>query len=354
VEGGELVAKVQRYFERFDEAIRLGRFDENATLREKRDIIRQKLKDNLPDEFDDQGEECPSFRFVDQGSYELGTGIEPVAGDFDIDQGLYFELASGDYSDPVVLKNRIRDSLFGHTNKVLIRRSCVTVFYQRDDEDIYHVDLAVYREATTGGLPEIGKGKEHSDPENRYWETSDPSGLSMWFTAALDDAERKQLRRLVRYLKRWKDERFRSDGNAAPTGIALTVAARSNYAARYFDSVAKTPDDLGALTNAVTLVLGQFVTKLEGNAGQFHRLEVRLPVQPYADLLETMSDMQSESLYQKLTALKNALLDAGKAVDPVEACRRLRSVLGLDFPVPDPPETATKSGPTILGSSASA
>lgn len=345
---------MQSYFEKFDDAIRLGRFNENATLREKRDIIRRKLRDKLPDEFDSHGEDCPSYDFADQGSYEMGTGIKPVAGDFDIDQGLYFELASDDYSDPVLLKKRIRDSLVGHTKKVLIRRSCVTVFYQRDDEDVYHVDLAVYREAAPGGLPNIGKGKENSDPENRYWETSDPAGLSTWFTADLDDVERMQIRRLVRYLKRWKNERFNSDGNAAPTGVALTVTARAKFAVRYFDRVAKTPNDLGALTDVLAAVLGQFVTKLDGDGRQFHRLEVHLPVQPYTDLLKAMSDAQSEVLYQKMDALKNALLDADKAVDPVEACERLRSVFGPDFPVPDPSETATKSAPTILGSSASA
>lgn len=348
------MAKVQSYFDRFDDAIRLGRFDENATLREKRDIIRQKLQDRLPDEFDRGGDECPSYRFADQGSYEMGTGIKPVAGDFDIDQGLYFGLDSGDYPDPVVLKKRIRDSLAGHTKTVLIRRSCVTIFYERSGEDVYHVDLAVYREDTTGGLPRIGKGKEHSDPENRYWESSDPSGLSTWFTAGLDDAERKQTRRLVRYLKRWKDERFSSEGNAAPTGIALTVAVRRSYAARYFDSVAKSPDDLDALTDVVTSVLSRFVTRLDGDGSQVHSLEVQLPVQPYTDLLERMSDTQSESLYQKMVALKNALLDADKAVDPVEACKRLRSVFGSEFPVPDPSETAKKTAPTVLGSSSSA
>ena len=39
------MAYVQTQFEQFDNAIRLGRFDENQTLREKRDIIRNILRE---------------------------------------------------------------------------------------------------------------------------------------------------------------------------------------------------------------------------------------------------------------------------------------------------------------------
>ena len=59
-------------------------------LREKRDIIRTKLVKRLPINFEDAGEECPSYNFRNQGSYEMGTGTKPLIGDYDIDQGLYF------------------------------------------------------------------------------------------------------------------------------------------------------------------------------------------------------------------------------------------------------------------------
>ena len=42
------MADVQSYFEQFNNAIRLGKFEENETLRAKRDIIQNKLWDNLP------------------------------------------------------------------------------------------------------------------------------------------------------------------------------------------------------------------------------------------------------------------------------------------------------------------
>jgi len=348
------MAQVQKYFEEFHEAIRLGRFDEESTLREKRDIIRQKLRNSLPKEFADHEEDAPAFRFADQGSYALGTGIKPIAGDFDIDQGLYFELVDGQYPDGVVLKQRIRDALEGHTQKVLIRRSCVTVFYQRADEDQYHVDLAVYREGAFGGVPRIAKGKEFSEATNRTWEPSDSAGLSDWFTGTLSDTERTQLRRLVRCVKRWKDENFAAEGNAAPTGIALTVVVRSNFAPQYLDALAGKVDDLRTLKSAVEATISSFVLYLEGDGTQYHRARVQLPVQPYNDLLAKLTNNQCQQLYENLVKLKDALADAERAVDPVDACKKLRAVFGADFPVPDPADTAAKAAPTILGSSASA
>lgn len=348
------MAQVQKYFEDFHSAIRLGRFDEESTLREKRDIIQRKLQDGLPNEFADHDEDAPTFRFADQGSYALGTGIKPIAGDFDIDQGMYFELAEGQYPDGVVLKQRIRDALEGHTQKVLIRRSCVTVFYQRAGEDVYHVDLAVYRDGAFGNLPKIAKGKEFSEEANRMWELSDPAGLSDWFTGTLNDSERAQLRRLVRCMKRWKDENFTAEGNAAPTGIALTVAVRSGFAAQYFDPLAGKVDDLRTLKSAVEAMISSFVLYIESDGTKYHRARIQLPVQPYNDLLEKLTNVQSQQLYERLVKLKDALADAQRAVDPIDACKKLRAVFGADFPIPDPTDTAAKTAPAILGSSASA
>ncbi len=141
------MARVQKQFEEFHETIKLKRFGENEILREKRDIIRGKLKERLPGVFENHGEECPSFYFRDQGSYEMGTGTKPLNADYDIDQGLYFEVGTAAYPDPVVLKQRVHEAIKGHTKEVRIRRPCVTVFYEREDEPLYHVDIAVYSDA---------------------------------------------------------------------------------------------------------------------------------------------------------------------------------------------------------------
>lgn len=71
------MANVQRYFDAFHRNIRLS-LDENRTLREKRDIVCDKLADRLPQIFEAAGEDCPSFGFRDQGSYQMKTGTFPL------------------------------------------------------------------------------------------------------------------------------------------------------------------------------------------------------------------------------------------------------------------------------------
>src|SRR5687768_415050 len=138
------MANVQRQLEEFNGKIRLGKFDENQILRDKRDAVRSRLDEKIPGVFKKYHEECPDYYYRNQGSYEMDTGVVPLDGDFDIDQGIYFAVATGKYPDPVVLKRRVHEALDGHTKDVRIRRPCVTVQYQRAGEPVYHVDMAVY------------------------------------------------------------------------------------------------------------------------------------------------------------------------------------------------------------------
>src|SRR4051794_29827650 len=79
VRGGELrvssigtevmtMAKLQRYFEQFHEKIRAD-YDMNKTLREKKDIILNRIRKHLKE----NGR--PSFDELLQGSYRMGTGV---------------------------------------------------------------------------------------------------------------------------------------------------------------------------------------------------------------------------------------------------------------------------------------
>src|SRR5260221_12911316 len=114
--------RIQKQFDAFHEAIKLGRFEENQILREKRDILKEKLESRLREIFEKYGEECPAFSFRDQGSYEMGTGTKPLDGDYDIDQGLYFLVSTADYPDLVVLEKPVYEALDGHSQEVRIRQ----------------------------------------------------------------------------------------------------------------------------------------------------------------------------------------------------------------------------------------
>ncbi len=351
------MANVQRQFQEFHEAIRLRRFEHNAVLREKRDIIRNKLKERLPGVFEKYGEKCPKFSFRDQGSYEMGTGSKPLDNDFDIDQGLYFEVSTTDYPDPVVLKKRVHEALEGHTDSVRIRRPCVTVQYHRDKEPLYHVDIAIYSDgsANADGKSRLAVGRENSTEEFRIWEVSNPQALIDTIFAKFREKDRDQFRRIVRYLKRWKDENFSSDGNAAPLGIGLTVATYNSLAPTYRDAFMGDPDDHGAMRKLVRAILACFIETWSAEEQRWvRRLKVILPVEPWNDLFEQMTNRQMERFEEKLKKLLEALDQAAEDVDPVEACKRLRKVFGPAFPVPEKQETAKQHGRAIVSSSSSA
>ena len=315
---------IQKYFVQFDDAIRYERDDEIATLAQKRERVLRRLSEGIARQRR-EGKQIPSYEPFNQGSYAMKTGIKPVNRDFDIDVGLRFDLWK-DHHDPVQVKQWVYDAVVGQTKKVELRRSCVTVFYQEQGEDLYHVDLAVY--ASAGGRDYLAKGKINSAPEQRSWEQSDPGGLIAAVTNRHTGQDAEQFRRSIRALKRWKDERFSKDGHAAPKGIALTAAAY-----HWFQALKKVSyswstteyDDLEALRRLVSVMLNGFQP----------RLRVPLPVSLHPDLCAMMTDGQMRDFQVRLQALQDALTAARAAGDAYTACRELRKQFGNDFPVPD-------------------
>lgn len=333
------MANIQRQFIQFDDAIRLRHFDENATLREKRDAVLDRLKDRLVS-LRKEGHKIPRFEWFLQGSYEMGTGIYPAEGDYDIDVGLYFECPRTAFEDPVALKALVHKALDGHTQKVVVRRSCVTVYYQRAGEHVYHVDLAVYAQEPQflwGHNFFIAKGKLNSLPEHRLWEPSDPQELTRWVSERFSDREdEQQFLRIVRALKRWKGENFKSDGASAPSGIALTIVAGKYFKPKidrplFFGK--NTADDLNAMLCLVDAMVGAFesVEKTSEGVEQF-RLIVTTPVGPEKNLCERMTVPQMTALRRRLVGLKTALEATRENADVMSACNRMREEFGPEFP----------------------
>lgn len=351
------MANVQSQFELFDNTIRLGRFEESETLREKRNILRRRLEKCLPEVFAKYNEPCPTFYFLDQGSYEMDTGIKPLNGDFDIDQGLYFKIAIDDYPDPVVLKERVYEALEDHTDNVCIRRSCVTVYYHNDGEPIYHVDIAIYSDgqSNTDNKARTAKGKQYSNPEHRVWVISDPQQLTNAIFARFTDLDRKQFLRIVRAWKRWRDENFPKGGNASPNGIGLTIATYDRLQCTYSDPLMGTHNDLRAMRLLVEDTLKRFVVEWDSiEQRMIRRIKMPLPVEPWTDVFAKMTAKQMEEFERNLIILKDALVYADGISDPVAACERLQQVFGSDFPVPQKKDTATTHQAAISSSGNSA
>lgn len=356
------MSNIQKQIVQYDEAIRLKRFDENATLREKRDVVLRRLREQFA-RMRAAGREVPTFEWFNQGSYEMGTGIDPTNGDYDIDVGLDFNIAKEKFPDPVKLKELVQEALDGHTLLgTEIRRSCVTVKYQVDGEQGYHVDLAVYACDNPTRLPHtryIAKGKQHSELAHRFWEPSDPQGLTDWVDSRFSGEAKKQFLRVVRVLKGWKSCLFEPNGNGAPSGIGLTLAAGQWFQPEVsLDLVTKvtTCDDRKALRNLVDTMVRSFQTvpSAENPGKTAVRLTVALPVSPRNDVFMRMTEGQMSTFKMRLEKLREVLDAVAAEVDPVEACTRMQKQFGERFPVPDKPDTAQSGGRAITSSGVSA
>ncbi|WP_422884565.1 nucleotidyltransferase domain-containing protein [Nannocystis pusilla] len=323
---------LQTEFNKFNDAIRLGWDNEQATLRERRDAVLDRIRERL---------DGPSFSHFNQGSYELRTGVKPVDGDYDIDVGLRFNTTKEEWPDPVALKQRVVDALSGY--KVELRRPCVTVYYQRRNEALYHVDLNVYVPAGTDGMFHLAVGKVGDAGKLKEWRYTDPLALSKAIDAKFTDDDREQCRRAIRCLKRWKDLKFSAEGNAAPKGIGLTAAALQWFApSKERDGVANRVhyDDLRALSGLVSTML----------ANATPRLVVKLPVSPHDDLFRRMNDEQMRVFRDKLQDLDDGLRRALADADEGSASRTLRRFFGDDFPEVSKSSTVRRAAGAIVSS----
>ncbi|WP_105979203.1 nucleotidyltransferase domain-containing protein [Bacillus paralicheniformis] len=342
------MADCRTQFNKFHDNIKLK--EENEVLKDKRDLIIKKLNEKLLEETNYE------FSIFNQGSYAMHTGIKPLNDDYDIDVGLYFEMDK-DNVDPIEAKKWIHNALEGHTKDVKIKKPCVTVTYAAG----YHVDVTVYAANNSDGKVYLAKGKPSSKAEDKYWDESNPKDLIKTIKENLsDENDRKQFRRVVRYLKRWKDYKFNSV-NGKPTGIALTSCVyhwlNIQKETDSFDGKV-TYKDLDALINIVSNMISNFVDEYVSVDGEFQympRLRVYLPVDPKPELFEKMTHKQMKTFKEKLENLLEALEEAKQKTDPTEAAEILQKQFGEDFSVPTKPSTGKKAmAAAVITSSESA
>lgn len=318
------MAELQSQFNKFHEAIKLD-FDSNKPLRDRRDIILQALRTGL------KKTNIPTFDWFNQGSYDMATGVEPLIGDdYDIDVGIVFNFTK-DRIEPVALKEVIYDILNAtYQRKVEMKRPCVRVQYHQAGEKAYHIDLAIYAHGKNiwGNMNNdlyIAKGYSGSSEDKKIWEISEPYKLKEEIKTKISNpSDMEQFRRVVRYLKRWKDYNFSSAGTGKPTGIALTACCYYLFSVhRNLNSSGY--NDLGALYNVVNKIVKVF--------NGHDRISAKLPVNPRNDLFERMTDNQMQDFKKKLEIFRDTIECAIGDVQVTKACMRLRGVFGSNFPL---------------------
>jgi cyclic GMP-AMP synthase DncV-like protein len=338
------MAELQRYFIDFHNNIRLEPYDENEQLREKRDVLLKELKANLP-------KGVPAFESFNQGSYAMNTGTVPKDGNYDIDVGLIFSCHKNAFPDSVELKRHVYTALNRGTRTVRIRRPCVTVEYLLDGQVDYHVDLAVYVQRADGVGLDLALGREDSGASARIWQQNDPQRLIELIANRFSGDEASQMRRVIRYLKRWRDHCFPQ--GKGPISVALTVAAY-RWFVPHIDMFTKKPIDAHALKALVNAVLSQFQWTGGGQGQLVERLAVASPVVTYPNLLAEVSQSDMDTLKARLQTLAGKLQQAIDEPRPEVACALLVSQFGGDFPTPTPGQTARKTNPPYVHTGQSA
>ena len=327
---------LQNQFERFNENIRLSS-KKLEELREKRNKILDKLRNN---------KDLPSFEEFGQGSYRMGTEVEPIDKDYDIDVGLRFNVNKNDYEDPLTLKKQIRDILKNHTEYgAQIKTPCVTVTYKKDGETAYHVDIVTYTyedKENKGSQLYLARGKEFAKTENIKWEKADPLGLIDEIENRYSGEDKNQYKRIIRYLKRWKNLNFTSDGNNEVPGIGITLLAYNLFLPSkdydYLEEKYKY-NDLNALIDFVEDIKNKFISQYDIESGDYkYSISLNLPVEPYTDVFSKMTLNQTNNFRNKICKLYDDLIIVKDEADIIEQCKKLNQIFGENFEVPEKKE----------------
>ncbi|HLM44066.1 MAG TPA: nucleotidyltransferase [Myxococcaceae bacterium] len=313
---------LQTLFRQFHDTIQLKNYSENAELRQKRDTILERLREKLRPR---------TFEWFNQGSYAMGTGVKPINRDYDydIDIGLVFDV-DHQQVDPIAVKGWVYQAVQGHTASVEWRRPCITVNYQQGGALKYHVDLAVLARDSRGTL-RLAVGKEHAQANLRQWQPDDRQGFIKAVENHLGGEDGYQFRRVIRYLKRWKDVHFPNEGRSAPTGLSLTIAAYKWFRpVRASTQQGIIHDDLAATAELVNQLRRNFHNVWDAGSGRHTpRLSLQFPFAPNDDVLAPMSAQQMTELHGRLEKLSDWLDEARRTQSPAS----LQRAFGNTFPL---------------------
>lgn len=232
------MANLNEEFKKFHNRIELDS-TKKESLRKSRNAIRDLIR-----KFFQETLKFRSPKFYMQGSFAMGTTVNPLDGEFDVDDGVYLQhLDESDKTNwpaPETVHRWLVIATDGQTKeKPIEKRACVRVRYAGQ----YHVDLPSYANLNGDHLL--------AEKGDKGWHRSDPKALSDWFMIQLKN-QGEQLRRIIRYLKAWADFQSGRRGKM-PSGLILTVLASENFSPDERDDVAfcKT---VAAISNFVSTV----------------------------------------------------------------------------------------------------
>ena len=323
---------LQQQFNKFEEKIKLTWSDDKLkTIREKDESIRSDIRDA----FKEKG--YPVKDFFQQGSYATKTTIVPLNDDYDIDVGVVIDNENAP-EDPVEVKKTLRDILVARNFKEpKIKMPCVTAQYLKSGEKHFHLDYPVYKKQNNNYF--LAVGKEYSNDEQKSWEESDPKGLLEWLKNpinSLEEIEIAQYRRIIKYLKRWRDFKFSDEERKKVYSIGLAVMVGETF----IESITTDGDisDIDSLKETINAMLPKYFTftSNDSQGNPQYEIKVNLPKQPYRDIFTKHGKTVGTIIQKRLTNLKDKLATVIEESSLKKQCEILANdVFGDDFPIPD-------------------
>lgn len=310
------MADLNKLFNTFNEKITLG-----PTKKENLRIGRNALRKKIKDKFEEKNRTKP--KFCGQGSFMMKTTVNPINGEYDLDDGVYIQGFSDKEENewPVAstIHSWIKEAVNGHTSTPPVNKNtCVRVIYVND----YHIDLPSYI---------IKDDVAYLAHKDKGWIVSDPKAFTDWFIGSVKE-EGEQLRSLVKYLKAWKDYK-----SVDLKGIEITILVGENF------YPSENRDDLsllGTLTSIIDVLENEF--------------KCVKPVAPNEDLFEDISDTKKENIISSLKKLRDKIQEAVNKEDEEEASNIMIEYFGSRFPKGEKKATNNKadyvqaSAPSIL------
>lgn len=272
---------------------------QRSTLQKSRNAIRSRTRKYFKEEF-----KVKVPKFFQQGSFALKTVINPLDGEYDLDDGVYLQHLEDDRSDwpaTETVHSQVFEAIENHTGQdAKDKKNCIRIIYAGD----HHIDLPVYC-FSNNDLYFARKGEDQ-------WIQSDPKAFSDWFLKTLN-CSGEQMRSCVKYLKAWKDFK-----NGDLTGIMLTILVGQNYVG------SEQRDDL-SLSHTVSKIIQQLKSERT----------IYNPVDYSENLLSEWSDSKIDRAIEVLERLTGKAKEANDTTDKELASKKWVSVFGDRFPIYD-------------------
>lgn len=279
-------------------------------LRKSRKAVRKDIKKYFKENRDKH-----TVKFKGQGSYAMNTTILPLSGEYDVDDGVYIFGKEEDRPTTATAHNWIVKAVENRTNQNTIdKNTCVRVQYAAQ----YHIDLPIYYKTTDSNNEYFYDSKDIPElaHKSKNWIESDPYAFKLWFLGKASGKD--QLKRIVRYLKAWTDNKAHLK---LPSGLVLTILAANHYVEDSRDDKSFL-ETLEAIQKEIddTRFFASYVCK-----------------RPTIDKTENLLDKYSSSTAKTnfLDALNSLIVSGRQAIEAdskKDACAKWQKHLGNRFP----------------------